>query len=374
MPKKAPAEIGMPLWKIDTPSLILDLDKLESNLDVMAENAANLGVKLRPHAKMHKSADIGQKQISRGAVGLCCQKVSEAEALIDGGIEDILVTNQVVGTNKLKRFAELANRAKIAICVDDSKNIAEINRCAEEQGVQISIFVEVNVGGDRCGVLPGEPVLDLVKDILDASSLSFGGLHAYQGKIQHIRSFEERKSAIDDVCQRVDTTIQLLNSKGISCPTVTGGGTGTWEFEGSSGVFSELQVGSYAFMDADYGRNENIDGKQTSLFEHSLFVYTTVMSVSQKNLVVVDAGLKSLAFDCGMPLVADDDTVNYHRPSDEHGVLDLSNSNRKYELGEKVRLIPGHCDPTVNLHDWYVGLRGEVVEAIWKVTARGAVF
>ncbi len=374
MPNKAPAEIGMQLWEIDTPSLILDLDKLESNLDVMSKSADDLGVKLRPHAKMHKSADIGKQQIARGAVGLCCQKVSEAEALIDDGIKDVLVTNQVVGANKLKRFVELANRAKVAICVDDAENIAEINRCAEEQDVSISIFIEVNVGGDRCGVLPGKPVLDLAKDILDASNLCFDGLHAYQGEIQHIRSFEERKIAISDVCQRVESTIQLLKSEGISCRTVTGGGTGSWEFEGSSGVFSELQVGSYAFMDADYGRNEDINGQQASIFEHSLFVYTTVMSVSQENLVVVDAGLKSLAFDCGMPLVADDSTVKYHRPSDEHGVLDLSHSDRKYQLGEKVRLIPGHCDPTVNLHDWYVGVRGGVVEAIWKVTARGAVF
>lgn len=374
MIKRPPAEIGMALKEVDTPALIIDLEAFESNLDRMSKNAKNLGVRLRPHAKMHKSSDVAREQMSRGAVGVCCQKVSEAEALIDDGISNILITNQVVGMRKLDLFVQLSKRARVSICVDNAENIVDLNECAVREDEQVDVLVEVNVGGDRCGVLPGEPTLELVTQIQDASHLNFLGLHAYQGRLQHIRPFKEREKAIEGVTGLLRDTLELLKEHGVTCEHVTGAGTGTWQFEGASNVFTELQAGSYAFMDADYARNEDADGDVGGEFEHSLFLYSTVMSVPNKEFVVVDAGLKSLAFDAGMPLVADDLDVKYHRPSDEHGVLDLSDSSRRYALGEKVRLIPGHCDPTVNLHDWYVGVRNDYVECLWTITARGAVF
>lgn len=374
MTNRPPADIGMELTDIDTPALIIDLDTFEANLDRMAQNARNLGVRLRPHAKMHKSADISRAQISRGAVGVCCQKVSEAETLIDSGVNNILITNEVVGQRKLDRFSQLSMRADISICVDNSQNIEDLNTSAAKFGTRLDTLVEVNVGGDRCGVLPGAPVLKLAKQIGSTTHLNFCGLHAYEGRVQHIRSFAERKNAIEHVSNDVAATVALLKDNEISCQHITGAGTGTWQFEGSSKVFTELQAGSYAFMDADYARNENADGEFIADFDQSLFVYTTVMSIPNSEFVVVDAGLKCFAFDSGMPVVTDDLTVNYHRPSDEHGVLDLSNSSRRYSLGDKVRLTPGHCDPTVNLHDWYVCVRGDQVEALWEITARGAIF
>jgi D-serine deaminase-like pyridoxal phosphate-dependent protein len=236
------------------------------------------------------------------------------------------------------------------------------------------VLVEVDVGGERCGVPSGEPTLELATQITQSLNLKFLGLQAYKGTAQNQREFGDRENASSVISGYLKETIELLKEHGITCKNVTGAGTGTWQFEGASNIFTELQPGSYAFMDADYARNKNSDGKTASEFGHSLFVYTTVMSAVHSDYVVVDAGLKSLAFDAGMPLVADDWTVNYHTPSDEHGVLDLSNSTRRYALGEKVRLIPGHCDPTVNLHDWYIGVRGDLVESVWTVTARGAVF
>ena len=186
MIKRPPAEIGMALKEVDTPALIIDLEAFESNLDRMSKNAKNLGVRLRPHAKMHKSSDVAREQMSRGAVGVCCQKVSEAEALIDDGISNILITNQVVGMRKLDLFVQLSKRARVSICVDNAENIVDLNECAVREDEQVDILVEVNVGGDRCGVLPGEPTLELVKQIQDASHLNFLGLHAYQGRLQHI--------------------------------------------------------------------------------------------------------------------------------------------------------------------------------------------
>jgi len=374
MIKRAPADVGMTLTEIDTPALLIDLEIFESNLNQMADNAKSLGVRLRPHAKMHKSADVAQAQIARGAVGVCCQKVSEAECLIDAGIHNILITNQVVGKRKLDLFVELSMRSELTICVDSAQNISDLNACAASRNTKVGVLVEVDVGGERCGVPSGEPTLELATQRTQSLNLKFLGLQAYKGTAQNQREFGDRENASSVISGYLKETIELLKEHGITCKNVTGAGTGTWQFEGASNIFTELQPGSYAFMDADYARNKNSDGKTASEFGHSLFVYTTVMSAVHSDYVVVDAGLKSLAFDAGMPLVADDWTVNYHTPSDEHGVLDLSNSTRRYALGKKVRLIPGHCDPTVNLHDWYIGVRGDLVESVWTVTARGAVF
>ena len=242
------------------------------------------------------------------------------------------------------------------------------------QNVTISTLVEINVSGDRCGVPAGNPVLTLCRKIIDSSHLNFTGLHAYQGNAQHIRSFTQREDAITQVVNEVRQTVELLQDHGIHCATITGAGSGTWQFEGSSGVYTELQAGSYVFLDADYAKNKDASGELNNDFDQSLFILTTVMSVPASDFVVVDAGLKSLAFDSGMPVVATDPSIKYRTPSDEHGILDLSESTRKFSLGEKIWLIPGHCDPTVNLHDWYVCIRGKTVESIWEVTARGAVF
>jgi 3-hydroxy-D-aspartate aldolase len=346
-----PAGLGMALDDIDTPALIIDLDGFERNLRRMASATAAAGVRLRPHAKTHKSSTIARLQMELGAVGVCCQKVSEAEILVKDGITDVLVSNEIAGAGKIDRLAALAREARIALCVDDLDNVAEIAAAAERHDVTMSVLVEIDVGGNRCGVAPGEPALRIASKIARSNLLRFGGLQAYHGSAQHLRTYDERRNAIARTVDMTRHTVDLLTREGLACETVGGAGTGTFEFEAASGVFNEIQAGSYIFLDADYGRNRKQDGSANDQFEHALFVLTTVMSRPSDQRAVVDAGHKSAAVDSGPPELFDRPGVVYRRPSDEHGVL-VSEGGVLPRRGEKILLVPGHCDPTVNLHDW----------------------
>lgn len=379
MPTLPPAMPGMPLSEVDTPALLIDLDAFERNLKRMADAVSKAGVRLRPHAKTHKSPIIGQKQIALGAVGLCCQKVSEAAVMVEGGVQDVLVSNEVIGARKLDRLAALSRQARVIGCVDNPLGVSSMAAAAERHGARLDVLVEINVGASRCGVDPGEPAVVLAQLIAREKHLRFAGLQAYQGRAQHFRTIEERRTAIDEAISRSAATVKALKAAGLSCDIVGGAGTGTFEIEAASGVYNELQAGSYIFMDADYARNKRADGGPYDTFEHALFVYATVMSMTQSDRAVVDAGLKSFTFESGPPEPVGFAGAVYERPSDEHGNLNLAQANTRPGLGDKVRLIPGHCDPTVNLHDWYVGIRGmegasPVVESVWPVAARGAVF
>jgi D-serine deaminase-like pyridoxal phosphate-dependent protein len=372
--QQPPAEPGMSIEQVDTPALLVDLDPFERNLARMARLVDAAGVRLRAHAKTHKCAAIARRQMALGAVGVCCQKVSEAEALVDAGVADVLVSNQVVGERKLARLAELAARARLGVCVDHAQQVSALEQAVGAVGSELWVLVEVDVGAGRCGVAPGAPAVALARQVADAAGLSFAGLQAYHGSAQHIRSFEERRAAVDGAIDKARCTIEVLDAAGLACETVAGAGTGSFRFESVSGVYNELQCGSYVFMDADYAKNLDASGQARAEFEHSLFVLATVMSAAKPDYVVVDAGLKSLAFDAGPPIVHEPAGSAYARPSDEHGRIDPGASNVKLTLGDRVQLIPGHCDPTVNLHDWYVAVRDGVVEELWRVDARGGVF
>lgn len=375
MTTRPPAEIGMSLDDVDTPALVIDLDAFERNLRRLAQRVGGSSVHLRPHAKTHKCPVVALKQIELGAVGVCVQKVSEAEAMVYGGVRDVLVTNEVVGRPKLRRLMGLAQTARVGVCVDDPAQVAALDEAAGEAGIaELSVYVEVNMGGNRCGVEPGQPALDLARRVGDARHLRFAGLQAYHGSAQHLRGWEERQKAIAGAADKAAATRDLLSANGIACDNITGAGTGTFEFEAGSGVYTELQCGSYIFMDADYGRNLDHDGRATRAFEPSLFVWATVMSRTNDERAIVDAGLKALAFDSGPPTVWEEPAATYDRASDEHGRLTLAGATNRLRLGDKLRLVPGHCDPTVNLYDWYVGVRNERVESLWPITARGAVY
>jgi len=364
-----PAEIGAPADAVDTPALVLELDAFERNMQRMTFAVRGAGVRLRPHAKSHKCPEIALRQVAAGAVGVCCQKTSEAEAMVDGGVRDVFVSNEVVGAAKLARLARLAQRARVSVCVDDAGNVAELERAARAAGAEIRVLVEINVGANRCGVEPGAPALALARVVAGAGHLRFAGLHAYHGAAQHLRKVSDRQAAIALATRKARAARLLIESGGIPVETVTGGGTGTFPFEAASGVFDEIQPGSYVFMDADYGANEWTGFPE---FEQSLFVLATVMSVPAADRAVVDAGLKASSVDSGLPQVAGRRGVEYVAASDEHGVLRIARGADAPRLGEKLRLVPGHCDPTVNLHDWIVGVRGGRVEALWPVAARGA--
>jgi D-serine deaminase-like pyridoxal phosphate-dependent protein len=373
MSQLPPAEPGMRLSDVETPALLIDLDALERNVAILAIRLGGTGVRLRPHAKTHKSAVIALRQMAAGAVGVCCQKVAEAEALVYAGVPDVLVSNQVVGSRKLARLAALARQARVGVCVAHPLNVAALDDAARSFGVRLDVLVEVNVGMDRCGVEPGEPVVALARAVDSCHNLRFAGLQAYQGSAQHIRRYEDRVAAIETAAEQIRMTLGLLERVGLDAETVSGGGTGSFEFELRTGVWNELQCGSYVFMDADYLKNLRADGAAGSIFEPSLFILASVMSRPTSQRAIVDVGLKSLSVDSGLPWVVDIAGVEYVGASDEHGKLAVRGAPTAVELGSKLRLIPGHCDPTVNLHEWYVCYRGDRVEAVWPVTARGAV-
>jgi 3-hydroxy-D-aspartate aldolase len=370
MTTPAPAAAGMPLAAVDTPALILDLDAFERNLARMADAVRGGPVRLRPHAKSHKCAEIALRQIALGAVGVCCQKVSEAEALVARGVADVLIANEVVGNGKLNRLAALAREARLGVCVDAAQNVLDLDAAAARAGVRLDALVEINVGADRCGVEPGAPALELVRRIVASRNLRFAGLQAYHGGAQHVRRVEDRRRAIGRAVELVRSTRELLEANGVACAVVTGAGTGSFALELASGVYDELQPGSYVFMDADYNRNE-VDAAWPH-FEQSLFVWTTVMSRPAAERAVVDAGLKASSVDSGMPQVWRRPGVEFVKASDEHGVLAVAPGAPAPALGEKLLLVPGHCDPTVNLYDWFVCVRHGAVEALWRVDARGA--
>jgi D-serine deaminase-like pyridoxal phosphate-dependent protein len=367
--------LGRPATAIDTPALVVDLDAMERNLNRMAAFATQHGMKLRPHAKMHKSATLARLQMARGAVGVCVQKTSEAEALAALGVNNIYISNEVVSPFKLKRVIAVARElealgGELAIAVDSLEGVHRLAEAARGQHVSLRVFIEIDVGQGRCGVAPGTAAVALAEEITRHTELQFGGLQAYHGRAQHLRLLAERQQAIAQVVNDVQVTKAALEAAGHTVPLVTGAGSGTFSLEAASGVYGELQAGSYLFMDRDYAGNEQ-DPAQPQ-FEHALFVKSQVISVSADH-VVIDAGHKSHAIDSGLPAVHGM-ALEYANGGDEHGIL---RGAVLPALGDIVWLIPGHCDPTVNLHDHLLGVRGGLahgkVEQIIRVDARGAL-
>jgi len=369
-----PAAIGMDEADIQTPCLVVDLDAMEKNIATMRDLCQQMGVRHRVHGKMHKSADIAHYQIEHGnAVGICCQKVSEAEAFARAGIRDILVSNQVRDPVKIDRLARLPNiTSRTIVCVDDLDNVTELSAAAVKHGTHIECLVEIDCGAGRCGIQYGQPVVDLAKAIVAAKGLTFSGIQAYQGAAQHVPDFEERKGYYDKAIEQVRQSVAMLNAEGIGCDIVGGAGTGSYYFEGNSGVYNEMQCGSYTFMDADYQRILDKNGLPISEFENALFILTSVMSHSKPDKAICDAGLKAQSVDSGLPVIFGRDDIEYIKCSDEHGVIADPHDNLK--INDKLKLVPGHCDPTCNVHDWYVGVRNGRVEVIWPITARGLAY
>ncbi len=371
MQQPPPASPGDREEEIDTPALLIDLGAFEANLERMASLLRPTGARLRAHAKTHKSAVIAHLQMKAGAVGQCVQKVAEAEALAWGGVPDILLSNEVVGATKIARLASLARLARVAVCADDAEQVAMLEAAAEAARIRLRVLVEIDVGAGRCGVSPGPEAVALAQRIAASPHLRFGGLQAYHGSAQHIRGYAERAAAIAEAVAHTRRTVEQLKQQGLDCPIVGGGGTGSFTFEAGSGVFNEIQAGSYCFMDADYARNFDEAGAPVSTFQQSLFVLGTVMSRPKPDVAVVDVGLKAISVDSGLPLVWRQPHIRYVGASDEHGKLIIEDGATAPFLGEKLRLVPGHCDPTVDRYDWYVGVRDHRVECLWPITARG---
>ena len=371
-----PALPGMAMNEIQTPCLILDMDNFDYNLRRMVELITPYNVSLRAHAKMHKSIDVARQQLTHGgASGICCQKVSEAEVFARAGVPDILITNQVCDQLKIKRLVGIANLGcRLSVCVDDKANINALSEEAKKQSVYIHCLVELECGAGRCGVADAGQVTELAIAIDASEYLIFDGIQAYQGSIQHEQDYHQRKMELDVVIKKVRACLDSLSAAGLDCPVVSGGGTGSFLFEASSGIYTEIQCGSYAFMDADYGRIRNQKGDRLDKtdWKNALFLLTSIMSTAKDGQAVCDAGLKVQSVDSGLPIIFGRDDISYVTCSDEHGIIE--DEHNKLKINDKLCLIPGHCDPTCNLHDWYVCVRDGAVVDLWPVSARGKAF
>lgn len=366
---RPPAQAGDAREAIDTPALLLDLDVFERNVAAVHGHVAALGGRVRAHGKAHRCSAIARLQIAAGACGVCCQKAGEAEAFVAGGVEDVLVSNVVVGEAKAARLAALAARARLAVCVDGIVQVEQIAAAARGADVRVGILIEVDVGGRRCGVDTAEEALALARAIAaHAPWLSLRGLQAYHGKAQHIRNVTERAVAAGQAAAKAARIAAALRADGHPCEEITGAGTGTYPYELGSGVYTEVQPGSYALMDLDYAANQHDpDAPQLG---HALSLLATVLTVRPTH-AVLDCGHKSVALDSGLPRVMLDGW-RVRGLADEHTAIEPGEGAVPVSVGQKVQMLPGHCDPTVNLHDWIVAMRGDRVEAVWPIDARGA--
>jgi D-serine deaminase-like pyridoxal phosphate-dependent protein len=362
------AHPGDPIDRVDTPGLALDLSAFEANLRAMQDWADRHGVALRPHAKAHKCPQVALRQLALGARGICCQKVSEAVPFVEAGVRDILISNEVVGPAKQALLARLAARARMAVCVDNTANLAQLSAAMSGAGVEVDVLVEVDVGQGRCGVADPQAVLALARQARDLPGVRFAGLQAYHGALHPRRSREERQQRGREAAARAAACAQLLGDNGLDCPTITGGGTGSVEFDAASGVYTELQPGSYAFMDGDYGANE---WSGALAFRSSLFLLSTVMSTPAPERVILDAGLKSTSAECGPPAVYGAPGLRCVAINDEHSIVSVEPGARAPALGSVLRLLPSHVDPTFNLHDELVVFEDGLVREVWPVSARG---
>lgn len=356
---------GMGVEELDTPALIVDLDILERNIAKMADFFAGRPAALRPHSKTHKTPAIAQMQLGAGAIGITCAKVGEAEAMAEAGIRDILIANQVVGKVKIDRLTDLARRADVMVAVDDARNVADLSQAARAKGVTLRVLVEVDIGMRRCGVPPGDPALALAYQVAISPRLRLAGLMSYEGHLVLIPDPEERRTKVLAALEPLADTVDLLHHHGLPVEIVSGGATGSYDVTGSHPVMTEIQAGSYVFMDTTYGavRPE---------FDVSLTVLSTVISRPCPDYIVTDAGLKALTRDFNWPELMDVPSAGVRYLSEEHGVIDLAHPQAVHlRPGDKVSFVPDHCCTTVNLYDRLHAVRKGVVEAIWPITGRG---
>ncbi len=370
--------IGTPVREIETPALMIDLDVMEENLALMATRLQGSGARLRAHAKTHKSPWIARKQMELGAVGVCCQKVSEAEVMIAGGVENVLVSSEVTAASKLRRLAALTRHAELMVVVDHPRGVEMLSEAMAAAGATIDVLVDVDVGQGRCGVAPGAAAVELARLVDRTRGLALRGIQAYQGAAQHVDGFIERREAYGEAIALMRETITAFDAAGLPAEVRSGGGTGSWRWDAESGALNELQAGSYLFMDSHYCGIGGEGSETYDDFRPSLFVLTTVVSAPAPGRVIMDAGHKALASDSGLAPCLELEGTTHARASDEHGVLELSASSRRPEIGETLLFQPSHCDPTINLYDVYHGIRGGmeegVLEAVVPVAARGCVW
>jgi D-serine deaminase-like pyridoxal phosphate-dependent protein len=351
------------LADISTPSLVIDVAALERNIRRMAAFFESGPCKLRPHFKAHKTPEIARRQLAAGSCsGITCATVAEAE-IVARLCGDVLIANEVIGPGKCDRVAALASSVSIAVAVDSVAGLSDIATAARRAGVRVGVLIDVNVGQQRCGVMPGEEAVALGREVAAAGSLELRGLMGYEGHVQPIRGRADREERARDAMRPLIETARLLRASGLRCDVVSAGGTGTYDISGRIEGVTEIQAGSYALMDTDYGA-------LGLPFEHAVAVVGTVISRPARNRAVADCGHKSITKDHGNPHVQDIDGATVTSLNDEHAIIALP-PEASVTVGDRVRLLPSHIDPTINLHDVFYAMDGDRVVDLWPIAARG---
>lgn len=362
--------IGLPLEELSTPVLLVDARLLEANLSAMTEAVGPGAVACRPHTKSHKSPVIAAMQLAAGAAGVCCAKLGEAEVMFAGGILDVHVTTPVIGSTKAGRLARLGCAGNISVVVDDAVNLRELSRAAVAVGSVIDVLIEMDVGQGRCGVPAAATVKTLAALATDLPGLRLRGLQGYHGRLQSVTDFGQRRLEVMAAMERLHQGVVALEHFGLPAPVLTGGGTGSLPVDIELDMLTELQPGSYVFMDANYrGVQWDAEGKR-SPFANALTVLSTVVSHPLEDRAVLDVGWKALSCDSGPPVLKGEADVAIEFAGDEHSLL-TGDAARGLRIGDRVEIIPSHCDTTVNLYDVFHVVRGGTVEALWPIAARG---
>ena len=367
--------IGVPGGRalLQTPALVIDLDAMERNIAAMASHAQKNNIALRPHAKTHKCSEIAKRQIAAGALGICCAKLGEAEALADAGIDSIMITSPVVTERGIARVMALnAKIGELRITCDNAAVAARLEAAAETSERKLRVVVDIDPGLGRTGVRSGDGAIALVEQVARSAHLEFAGLQCYAGQVQHMESPNERRGKSLDVMKELTGLRDQLRAKGISPALLSGGGTGTFDIDPDAKTLTELQVGSYVFMDKQYNDVWEKPGERVP-FEPSLFVQTTVISANRDGLATTDAGFKAFATDAGSPAIFSGapQGASYFFFGDEQGGVLYQPGDKKLRVGDVITCIVPHCDPTVNLYDRYHCVRADKLEAIWDIEARG---
>ena len=366
-------EVGISKWDLDTPTLLVDLDKFEQNLKTMQTTVARNGIASRPHAKTHKCPAIARLQIDSGSVGICTAKVHEAQALFEHGVEQLLCTHANVTPYKIRQAMNLRKRCKSFIqAVDTEQNARELAEAAREAGILADVVVDVDPGGHRTGITAGAPALALAQLVDQLPTLRLRGLLCYDGASQHVHGFEKRKAQTLNTMEASAETCLLMKRAGLNTEIFSGGGTGSYNIDHETSGFTDVQVGSYVFMDAQYLAIGSVDnGEVYSDFAPSLTILTTVVNAQHEGVATADAGAKACTINQPYPIVMGETGISYTGRSDEFGKIVYDNPSRVYKVGEKLELIVSHCDPVVNLYDEIYGIRNDRVEVIWPIAARG---
>ena len=367
-------EVGISKWDLDTPCLCVDLDRLEANLDRMQTTVTRNGIASRPHAKTHKCPAIARLQLATGSVGICTAKISEADVMFEHGIEQILMTTVNVTPRKIRRAMQLRTRCDgFTQAVDTAANARALSAAAGEARVVADIVIDIDPGGHRTGITAGAPALELAQLVDTLPGLRLRGLLCYDGGAQHVTGFaDRRRRALGSLEAATETAVQMTRA-GLDTGIFSGGGTGTYNIDHETSGLTDVQVGSYVFMDAQYlaiGGAEDPDVYTD--FETALTVLTTVLNAQYEGRATTDAGAKANTINRPWPIIAGETGMTYTAGSDEFGTIRYeADASRVYAVGDKLELIVSHCDPVVNLYDQLHGVRGDTVEVVWPIAGRG---